>query len=295
MAGDAIPNVFISYSSRDDRWADAACAVLEANGVPCWVAPRDIAPGAEWGASIIAGIDGCRVMVLVFSGNANRSPQVRREVERAVSKGHVILTYRVEDVRPEGAMEYALSNTHWLNAFAGPAEDHLAKLVAAVRAVLAEVPQPRASAGASEDGKPAAGPHVPRLAVGYQQGVVRRRRPWARAAGAALVVGLGFAAVYLLPLRTARVKELEQQLHQRDDHLADLEQQLQQRQARLTELEKQAHERDVRDELIRDQVRTMVRLMKATGIGTMTIGPYLDKILELLRPEKLPASPGKAP
>ena len=45
--------VFISYSSKDKKWADAACAVLEKRRIRCWVAPRDITPGTEWGAAII--------------------------------------------------------------------------------------------------------------------------------------------------------------------------------------------------------------------------------------------------
>jgi hypothetical protein len=40
MAFDA----FISYSSKDKAAADATCAVLEASGVRCWIAPRDIRP-----------------------------------------------------------------------------------------------------------------------------------------------------------------------------------------------------------------------------------------------------------
>jgi hypothetical protein len=137
MTTDARPDrVFLSYSSKDKRWADAACAMLESKGVRCWVAPRDIAPGTEWGASIISGMDACRVMVLIFSDNANQSPQVRREVERAVSKGMVIVPCRAEDVQPAGALEYALSNTHWLDIFTPPVEGQLQQLVEAVQAVL---------------------------------------------------------------------------------------------------------------------------------------------------------------
>jgi hypothetical protein len=138
MSTDAPPDrVFLSYSSKDKLWADAACAVLESKGVRCWIAPRDIAPGTEWGASIIAGIDSCRVMVLILSEHANQSPQVRREVERAVSKGLVIMPCRVEDVRPVGALEYALSNTHWLDVFSPPMEEQVERLAEAVQAVLA--------------------------------------------------------------------------------------------------------------------------------------------------------------
>jgi hypothetical protein len=49
-------DVFISHSSKDKLAADAACAVLEGEGIRCWIAPRDITPGAEWSASIIDAI-----------------------------------------------------------------------------------------------------------------------------------------------------------------------------------------------------------------------------------------------
>lgn len=128
--------VFISYSSKDKLWADAACSELESSGIACWIAPRDIAPGTEWGASIIAGIDACRIMVLIFSENANSSPQVRREVERALSKGLLLLPCRIEDFPPFGALEYALCNTHWLDLFAPLTKEHLMRLSATIRTVL---------------------------------------------------------------------------------------------------------------------------------------------------------------
>ncbi|MBV8226902.1 MAG: toll/interleukin-1 receptor domain-containing protein [Verrucomicrobia bacterium] len=42
-------DVFISHSSADKRAADAACALLETRGIKCWIAPRDIRPGSDWG------------------------------------------------------------------------------------------------------------------------------------------------------------------------------------------------------------------------------------------------------
>ena len=37
-------DVFVSYSHQDKLTADAVCATLEAQGVRCWIAPRDINP-----------------------------------------------------------------------------------------------------------------------------------------------------------------------------------------------------------------------------------------------------------
>ena len=129
-------DAFVSYSSRDKAVADAACATLEERRVRCWIAPRDVVPGTEYGDAIIRAISECRVFVLVFSSTANESPQVRREVERAVSKGKVVIPVRIEDVMPSEAMEYHLSNTHWLDALTPPLESHLRRLAEVVVAVL---------------------------------------------------------------------------------------------------------------------------------------------------------------
>jgi len=129
-------DVFISYSSKDRSIADSLCAALEAGGMSTWIAPRDIAPGAQYGAAIIGALDACRMMVLVFSAHSNASPQVAREVERAVSKGLEIVPFRIEAAPLSKAMEYFISAAHWLDAWTPPLEKHLEYLVQAVRAKL---------------------------------------------------------------------------------------------------------------------------------------------------------------
>lgn len=120
--------VFISYSSKDRTVANMVCALLEARGHRCWIAPRDIVPGREWGEAIVDGIKGARVFVLIFSAHANQSPQILREVERAVNRGMPIIPFRIEDVVPEGSLEYFMSVPHWLDALAPPVEQHVARL-----------------------------------------------------------------------------------------------------------------------------------------------------------------------
>ena len=129
-------DAFISYSSKDKTAADAACAVLERTGVRCWIAPRDIRPGVEYGAAIIDAIERCRVMVLIFSSNANESRQIHREIERVVSKGIPIVPVRIEDVVPTKSMEYFLGAIHWLDALTPPLEGHLHKLAETAKAIL---------------------------------------------------------------------------------------------------------------------------------------------------------------
>lgn len=38
--------VFISYASRDAGVAETVCQSLESHGASCWIAPRDVKPGA---------------------------------------------------------------------------------------------------------------------------------------------------------------------------------------------------------------------------------------------------------
>jgi hypothetical protein len=113
-------DAFISYSHMDKLTAEAVCVALEAAGIRCWIAPRDIAPGAEWGESIVNGIDRCPVMVLIFSSNANESRQVRREVERAVNRGLTIVPMRLEQTEPRRSLAYFLAGIHWLDALTPP-------------------------------------------------------------------------------------------------------------------------------------------------------------------------------
>jgi hypothetical protein len=134
-------DVFISHSVKDKVTADAVCAVLESEGVRCWIAPRDVMPGMEWGECIIEAIEQTRVMVLVFTADANSSPQIRREVERAVNHGVAILPVRIEDVMPGRALEYFIGNVHWLDALTPPLETHLKNLAGTVKMLLARLGQ----------------------------------------------------------------------------------------------------------------------------------------------------------
>jgi TIR domain len=128
--------VFVSYSQPDRAPAYEIVSRVEAEGMPCWIAPRDIAPTTDWAAGIVEAIAGARVMVLVFSASANASPQVAREVERAMDHRVVVLPFRVADVLPARSLEYFLGSPHWLDAFPPPMEPHYDRLCAVLRTLL---------------------------------------------------------------------------------------------------------------------------------------------------------------
>jgi hypothetical protein len=181
-------DVFISYSSKDKPTADAVCALLERDGVRCWVAPRDILPGQGWEASIVRAIGAARVFILVFSGPANESAQVRREVSRAASHEIPIVPFRIEAVAPNETLEFYISSPHWLDALDPPLERHIERLSSVVQRLLQreESPPPVTPAVASSPAPAAAG--APLETVPSKPPIGRRAIP-------ALLAGGGAAAL----------------------------------------------------------------------------------------------------
>jgi hypothetical protein len=182
-------DVFISYSSKDKPAADAVCAALEAEGIRCWIAPRDVPPGEYWASVIIGAIEGARAFVLIFSDGANRSHQVMREVGQALDRRLPILPFRIEEIEPSGEMRYFIGSIHWLDALTAPLDHHITGLVGTVR---------RLPSG--DEKAPALTPAAPRGAS-IAEDTARRdagaetQFPWALAVVAVLIAG-GAAAGY---------------------------------------------------------------------------------------------------
>ena len=127
--------VFISHASEDHAIAEAVCEAIEARGIPCWIAPRDITPGKEYAEALYDAIGECTSLVLVFSQYSNRSPQVRREVERAARDGDPIIPFRIDDTVAAGSLQFNVGAMDWL----APSSVDLATQVG----ILAELVQGR--------------------------------------------------------------------------------------------------------------------------------------------------------
>src|ERR1700761_4704029 len=121
-------DVFLSYSTQDKAAADAVCHSLESKGIRCWIAPRDVIPGANWQQSIIDAIAGSRAVVLIFTGHTNQSENVKKEVSTAFESNTMVIPFLIEDVKPEGSLKYVLMGVHWLDAYAPPLEEHVSHL-----------------------------------------------------------------------------------------------------------------------------------------------------------------------
>jgi|HubBroStandDraft_1064217.scaffolds.fasta_scaffold12111_2 TolB-like protein/tetratricopeptide (TPR) repeat protein len=130
---DSAGDVFVSYASQNAATANALVTALERQGLKCWIAPRDVAPGALYADEIINAINGTKVLVLVLSENAVASPHVGKELERASSKRKPIVTLRTDTALLTTAFEYFLSESQWIDIAADGTEIAFGKVVTAVR------------------------------------------------------------------------------------------------------------------------------------------------------------------
>jgi hypothetical protein len=85
-------------------------------------------------------------MLLVFSTSANKSKQIKREVEVATDSGLTVVPLRIENILPTESFKYFLGNIHWMDALTPPLEDHLKSIAEKVKAILSTDAQTRSEA-----------------------------------------------------------------------------------------------------------------------------------------------------
>ncbi len=200
-------DVFVSHSSKDKLVADAVCARLEASGIRCWIAPRDIVAGTSYGESIIDAIHSAKVMVLVLSANANSSGHIPKEVERAVSNGVAVVPFRIEDVPPGKSLDYFIGSVHWLDALTPPLEKHLDELAETVLKLIPQMGDGRGSPAPFQTvmGKaatplpPAFQPPAPSAAPGAAASASSSKMIWIGVAAAILVLAVVLGIIFLRP------------------------------------------------------------------------------------------------
>jgi uncharacterized protein YjbI with pentapeptide repeats len=79
---------FISYSSRDQEFAERLHADLQSKGVRCWFAPEDLKIGDRLRPAFDEAIRVHDKLMVLLSDNSVGSPWVEKEVETAFEKEH---------------------------------------------------------------------------------------------------------------------------------------------------------------------------------------------------------------
>jgi hypothetical protein len=112
-------DAFVSYSTKNSDAALELVRGIEARGYKCFIAPRDITPGALYAQDIIRGIKCANVFLFLYSADSDASYYCRSEVNSAVSESKYILTVRVGEGEPSDIMKFYLGPTQWINAVSG--------------------------------------------------------------------------------------------------------------------------------------------------------------------------------
>lgn len=135
-AADAMPEVFISYSSRDMDRVIALAQILEEAGLTVWRDQKRILGGQNFGPEIVAGIKAAKVLLLVCSQASLASKNVKQEIQLAWNYDTPYLPLLLERVSYPEQVEYWLSGTQWIAAFDHPEEIWTPRLLTALRFML---------------------------------------------------------------------------------------------------------------------------------------------------------------
>lgn len=110
-------DVFISFSSKDAAMAHRVYDGLATRGVNCWISSKDISAGGNYQNEIVNALTAAKVMVLVFSANANSSEEIQRELALAAQNRLAVMPLKIDDVKPTGGFIYSLATSQWVEIF----------------------------------------------------------------------------------------------------------------------------------------------------------------------------------
>jgi hypothetical protein len=101
--------IFLSYSRRDQEFADALTRGLQMHSLQVWVDRHDIEAGEAWRAAISHAIDECDAFLVVLSPQCVTSKNVVKELSIAESRDRHIIPLMYQNCEIPPAMEYQLS------------------------------------------------------------------------------------------------------------------------------------------------------------------------------------------
>jgi len=189
------PQIFISHSSKDQKVARTICTTLENRGLACWISFRNIKAGQNHQEQIVKAIHSAKIMVLVFTAQANNSNEIKKELALASQNNLVVIPVRVEDVIPSGAFAYELATRQWIDMF-DDWENSIAHLVELIASSIDE--HPPGDTASPLSGKVVKAEAAPATAPAS---FIQRPGPrWAMICGVVAVIVFASVAYEVLPL-----------------------------------------------------------------------------------------------
>src|SRR5262245_53981515 len=120
--------IFISHSKSDEKVAGKMCEILEQQGLRCRYSGRDIPLGARWDKWITREIRICKAVIVIVSGEANKSDYVQGEVHFAHSNGKPLIPFQIDNVQLDGNLALHLERLQRITALEDDKTDKLKAL-----------------------------------------------------------------------------------------------------------------------------------------------------------------------
>jgi len=129
-------DVFISFSHRNEREAEAVFQALTQAGVRCFFSRDTIRGGQTFPTVIAEAVRGCEVFVLLLSNDLEESVWVPKELTEAINCRKPIVPFQLDESVERCSAAFLVNDKHWIKGFPGPQAEHLAQLVKHVKRQL---------------------------------------------------------------------------------------------------------------------------------------------------------------
>jgi energy-coupling factor transporter ATP-binding protein EcfA2 len=129
-------DVFVSYATPDIDVAKQICAALHARKLNYWFAPEMIKTGESFATRIDDDLSKSKVIVLVMSEEATKSPWVTNEITTAISAKQTVLPFKIQQFDLPAGWRIMLKQCQWRESYRGEIENEIGLLVTRVEESL---------------------------------------------------------------------------------------------------------------------------------------------------------------
>ena len=129
-------DVFISYHRNSSaELVENIVAALEARGIRCWYAPRDVE--SKYAGDIVRAIEDCRIFLLIMNEYSTHSEHVLNEINYAFNRFHQkeairLLPFRTDKNELSDDVKYYLGRIHCLDGSEPPEEERIEALISRI-------------------------------------------------------------------------------------------------------------------------------------------------------------------
>ncbi len=125
---DTVPEVFISYSSKNRAFAVKLVDSLSANGINAWLDVKDIPSSMEWDDAIQEGLRTCHGIIVIITPDSMASDNVKQEWRYFLHEKKPIIPILLE-ITPEKDIHYRLRDKQFIDFCETDYNVHLEKLI----------------------------------------------------------------------------------------------------------------------------------------------------------------------